>query len=89
MNKNYLATRTTGYKELNAEEMGKLKKYAIDVSNNAIDEIRSGYIKPSPTDISKPCDYCPYIHICMRATNGIRYRRSKKIVPASFDEEEK
>ena len=88
MNKSYLATRTSGYKELSRDEMGDLKKYAIDVSNNAIDEIKSGYIKPTPSDISKPCDYCPYIHICMRASNGINYRRSKKVIPASFNKDE-
>ena len=84
MNKSYLASRTSGYKELSQDEMDDMKKYAIQVSNNAIEEIKSGYIMPSPSDISKPCDYCPYIHICMRTTNGINYRRSKKILPSSF-----
>ena len=88
MNKDSLATRTIGYKELTFDEMKSLKNYTLDVVNNAVDEIKSGYIKPSPSDISKPCEYCPYVHVCMRETNGIKYRKSKKILPFSFKKEE-
>ena len=88
MNKDFVASRTLGYKELNNDEMNSLKKYSIELSNNAIKEIKSGYIEPTPSSLSKPCEYCPYAHICMRATNGIKYRQSKKILPSSFKGDE-
>lgn len=88
MNKDNIATKTAGYKELSVDEMNSLKEYAIKLSNNAIKEIKSGYIEPTPSDISNPCEYCPYVHICMRSTNGIKNRRAKKIMPSSFKKDE-
>ena len=77
-----------GFKELDINEMKRLKEYSKQVSENAIDEIKSGYIKPNPSDVSKPCDYCPYVHVCLKSSNNIQYRKSKSVELDSFKEVE-
>ena len=86
LNKQNGVTRTVGYKELNINELNNLKDYSKKVSENAVDEIKSGYIKPSPCEVSKPCDYCPYIHLCLKNSNNIDYRQTKKVNLNSFKE---
>ncbi|MBR2969720.1 MAG: PD-(D/E)XK nuclease family protein [Clostridia bacterium] len=83
-----LARTTIGYKEVDSAQMSRLKDYAKRTSIGAVDEIRSGFISPSPSGISKPCDYCPYMQICMRKSEGIDYREDHHIVPDSFKEVE-
>jgi len=87
-NKENKAIRTNGYKELHAEEMSRLKNYAKEVSEQAVDEIKSGYIKPTPSEISKPCEYCEYAHICLKDCSNIQYRQALKINPDSFKRNE-
>lgn len=86
INKSNTVAKTIGYKELNFSELNLLKNYSIKVSENAVDEIKSGYIAPNPSDINKPCDYCPYVHICMRNTCGVKYRLTNKVTLESFKE---
>jgi len=86
LNKSNGVTRTIGYKELNVNELKTLKDYAINVSENAVNEIKSGYIAPNPSGVSKPCEFCPYGHICMRNSCGIEYRDVNKINLDSFKE---
>ncbi|MBO5954601.1 MAG: PD-(D/E)XK nuclease family protein [Clostridia bacterium] len=88
INKKNTVTRTLGYKELNSVELVNLKNYSKEVSENAVDEIKSGYIAPSPSDVSKPCEYCPYVHVCMKDCNGLDYRKSSRIDLSSFKESE-
>jgi len=78
--------KTIGYKELDSNQINQLKTYAKTVSENAIEEIKSGYVAPSPSEVSKPCDFCPYVHICMKDTNSIEYRKANKINLESFKE---
>ena len=87
MNKGGIASKTTGYKELSFDEMSRLKNYAKNVSIQAVDEIKSGYIAPSPSDISNPCKYCAYSHICMRSCSGVESRVADKVNLDSFKEE--
>ena len=47
---------------LSQEEMIKYLKYAIKVSENAIDEMNSGFIKPTP--YKDACKYCEYLGMC-------------------------
>ena len=79
-------TKYNGYKELELNEMSMLKNYAKTVSEQAVDEIRSGYIAPNPSEISKPCDYCAYRHICMKNSSAIKYRQASKVNLDSFKE---
>ena len=79
-----VARKFGGYKELEHDEMKDLKTYSQKVSVKAIEEIKSGYIKPSPCIISKMCDYCPYVHVCLKSSNDIKYRQTNKVVPESF-----
>ena len=87
MNKGGIASKTTGYKELSFDEMSRLKNYAKNISIQAVDEIKSGYIAPSPSDISNPCKYCAYSHICMRSCSGVESRVAEKVNLDSFKEE--
>jgi ATP-dependent helicase/nuclease subunit B len=80
--------KTIGYKELESNELLMLKNYSKQVSENAVDEIREGYIKPSPSEVSKPCEYCPYVHVCMKSCNEIEYRKASKVDLDSFKEEQ-
>ena len=75
-------------KQLKAGEMDNLKEYAKKVSENAVDEIRSGYIATSPNKDSKICSFCPYVHICMRATNNIKLRKTDDVKLESFKSKE-
>lgn len=88
LNKQNGVTRTVGYKELNINELNNLKDYSKKVSENAVEEIKSGYIKPSPCEASKSCDYCPYVHLCLKNSNNIAYRQTKKVNLSSFKEGE-
>lgn len=88
INKQGGITKTQGYKELEINQLNDLKKYAQVVSENAVDEIKSGYIKASPSDVSKPCEFCPYLQMCLRNSNAIEYRNSFKVNLESFKEVE-
>ena len=83
-NKDNKAIRTIGYKELEETEMHRLKTYAKEVSEKAVDEMKSGFIKPTPSDISKTCEYCEYAHICLKDCSNVQYRQSLKINLDSF-----
>ncbi len=83
-----LARTTIGYKEMKSETMSKLMNYAKQISDDAIVDMRSGFISPTPSGISKPCRYCPYMQICMRKTDGIDYRQDVSVLPESFEEGE-
>lgn len=88
LNKSSGVAKTIGYKELESVELNLLKDYSKKVSVQAVDEIKSGYIMPSPSDVSKPCEFCPYAHVCMKSSNDIEYRKSGKINLTSFKEAE-
>ena len=75
-----------GNKELNSAEFSWLKNYSKSVSENAVEEMKGGYIEPTPSGVSKPCEFCPYVHICLRKSNGIKYREARKIDLESFKE---
>ncbi len=86
----YLTTKNVAMKkdkQLTSTEMENLKNYAKKVSENAVDEIRTGFIAASPNEDSKICSYCPYVHICMRATNNIKLRKSNDVKLESFKSE--
>ena len=84
MTKANKAAKTRGYKELTSAEMCWLKNYAKEISEVAVDEIKSGFIKPTPSAVSEHCKYCFYKHICMQESSNIKYRETQKIVPESF-----
>ncbi len=81
-----LARQTIGYKELTSQSMGQLKAYAKKITENAVDEIKSGYIMPNPSGISKPCDYCPYMQVCLKRSIGVDYRSEDSVSLESFKE---
>ena len=88
INKKNGITRTKGNKELNINELNSLKEYSKKVSEQAVEEIKSGYIAPTPCEVSKPCEYCPYVHVCLKNSNGVEYRKTNKISVQSFTEAE-
>ena len=67
-------------------EMENLKNYSKLVSENAVEEIKSGFIKPSPLDYSKACDYCPYSQTCLKTCKSLSARKSGAIKFSSFKE---
>mgnify|MGYP003288528770 CR=1 FL=1 len=83
-----LARKTKGYKELQFKEMHNLKEYSKAVSALAVDEIKSGFIKPTPSSVSEPCNFCPYSHICLKSCNNIKLRQENKVNLESFKGEE-
>lgn len=78
--KNMTARRQINY------NLAELKNYSLKLSTNAVDEIKSGYILPSPSKVSSPCEWCEYAHICMRNTTGIKERGISKVNAESFKE---
>ncbi len=79
-----VSRRTKGYKELEATELKNLKDYALKISSNAIDEIKSGYIKPSPSENSNPCEFCVYKHVCLHESLDVKMRANKQVNLLSF-----
>ena len=86
MTKNDSVRKSGGYKELELPDLEKLKTYAKTVSEIAVEEIKLGYIASSPSEVSKPCEYCPYVHVCLKECNNITYRKTNKINLESFKE---
>ncbi len=59
---------------LSSDDMQKFLKYSKLLSANCVDEIRKGYIAPSPYD--KACDYCKYKGMCgFTESEGGRFRK--------------
>lgn len=74
-------------KILGPNDFGNLLKYSLNVSKNAIEEIKGGYIATSPIKFgeqSTSCDYCPYLAICRKNSMDIAMRNKKKINLTSF-----
>lgn len=86
LNKSGGVTKMGGYKELDINELNRLKTYSKVVSEKAVEEIKSGYISPIPSEVSKPCEYCPYVQICLKNSNNVQYRKANKINLDSFKE---
>ena len=83
-NKQNMVSKTNGFKELSTLEFNRLKEYSKAISENAVEEIKSGFIKPTPSAVSKPCEYCAYMQVCFRNSNKIQYRNSSKVDLDSF-----
>ena len=80
---------TKDFKARNMPEIGQmehLKNYSKIVSEKAVDEIRSGYIKPTPLDYANPCEYCPYSQTCLRNCKNLSARQSDSVNLDSFQE---
>ena len=88
LNKTNEVSKMGGFKELNINELNSLKNYAKNVSVNAVNEIKSGFIEPSPSEVSKPCEFCPYVHVCLRNSSCVEYRKANKTNLDSFKEVE-
>ena len=73
-------------KALEESDYDMLKNYSYQVSKQALQEIKSGEIRPSPSLVSEPCKYCPYMQICMKNSTVVRERQAGKIVMESFKE---
>ncbi len=84
MTKQGTARKTNGYKELSPNEMNDMKNYAKQISEKAVDEIKSGFILPSPSGVSEPCRYCPYINVCLKSCNKIALRGASDVRLDSF-----
>ena len=85
MTKDGKARKSSG-KELESEDLIALKEYAKSVSEKAVDEIKSGYIAPSPTDVSDPCKYCEFSQVCLRRASGVKIREAQDVNVSSFKE---
>lgn len=82
-----MVKKTAGQKELDSADFLAMKNYAKKVSENAVEEIRSGYIKPSPIDINEHCDTCPYEQICLHSCCNNELRMAKSVNKDSFKED--
>lgn len=88
MTKSGTARKTRGYKELDNNQLLQLKNYAKQVSEQAVEEIKSGYISPSANDNKEACKYCPYSQICLHKTCGKSARQTMDVKLTSFEEVE-
>jgi len=88
VNKEFKAGRTKNVKKLEKDQFTSLMTYAERVTEQAFDEIKSGYILPSPTDISDVCKSCAYKHICLKNCANRKTRLSKSVDLQSFKEVE-
>lgn len=86
INSEFKAGRTKGVKKLEDSEMGVLKTYSKLVTEKAVEEIKQGYIKPSPSEVSEICNYCPYAHLCLKDCSIRCNRPASKVDIASFKE---
>lgn len=75
-----------GDKQLSEQDFSLLKEYSKKVSNLAVKEIKQGYIEPTPTAVSSPCEYCAYSHICMKRSKNILERGDNTVTLESFKE---
>lgn len=78
-------------KVLSPSKFNNLLEYAVDLSKNAINEIKQGYIAPNPIkfdEIHNSCNYCKYLPICRRNSMNINYRATKNINLDSFGGEQ-
>ena len=71
-----------------SSEMENLKNYAKNISEKAVDEIKSGFIKPSPLSSSNVCEYCPYSQTCLKTCKNISSRKAHNVKLLSFEEVE-
>lgn len=76
--------RKFGDKELQPSEMETLKNYSKQVSALAIEEIKSGFIKPTPSSVSLLCENCPYVQICLKKSNAQQERNAQQVSIDSF-----
>lgn len=81
------AGRTKGVTKLEFGEMLNLKNYAQKISEQAIEEIKQGYINPTPSANKKPCTFCPYSHLCLKDSANRLLRQSNTVTSNSFKEE--
>lgn len=88
LNKDGTISKLSGFKELGNNEFNHLKNYSIKVSEQAVEEIKSGYIAPSPNDVSNACEFCPYIQVCLKNSNNVATRCANTVLLESFEEAE-
>lgn len=84
LNKDGTIAKFAGHKELESAEFHNLKEYSKKVSEQAVEELKGGFIAPTPNDVKEQCDFCPYGHICMRNSNGVKTRKAKSLNLDSF-----
>lgn len=78
-------SRTT--KILSPATFNRLLDYSLDLSKLAIEEIKSGYIQPSPIKFSEydsSCSFCKFLPICRKNSLNIPSRQSLDINLDSF-----
>lgn len=67
-------------------QMENLKTYSKQISEKAVEEIKSGFIKPSPLDYSNACEYCPYTQTCLKSCKNLPSRKANSVNFDSFQE---
>lgn len=72
-------------KALETDKLDMLKEYSKIVSATAIEEIKSGYINPTPTGVNPLCENCPYSQICLKNCRNIAERKPKQVTTKSFE----
>lgn len=69
---------------LTQNEMKRYLEYAVKVSENAVDEINSGFIKATPYE--KACDYCKFGGMCGFDKDCSQERKAKKVTKSTIIE---
>ena len=88
VNKEFKAGRTKNVRKLESNEFNELLDYAKNLTEKAVDEIKSGFILPSPTDLSTVCKSCVYRQVCLKNCAGVKTRVSSGIKLENFKEVE-
>ena len=80
----------TTNKSLSSKQFLYLQNYCLEILNNAVDEMISGYIQPKPYKSSNgsACDFCSYKAICKHEFETEGYRKLTSKTKYSFSKEE-
>ncbi len=85
---NIAATKEMTARRIINYDFENLKNYTLRLTNNAISDIKSGYISPSPSEVSSPCKYCEFASICLPKSSSVKERVCNKVNGESFKEVE-
>lgn len=86
-----ITTDARSNKVLLPTQFNNLLDYAVNISKNAINEIKQGYIAPNPIkydEQTNSCTFCKYLPICRKNSMNINFRTIKDIKLNSFGGEQ-
>lgn len=82
-----IKTDSRSNKVLTTNKFNTLLDYSVNLSRQAIEQIKQGYIMPNPIkydDQNNSCNSCKYLPICRKNSFNIKYRTTKNVDLSSF-----